>query len=291
MPRPRLNLIRTFEAAGRHLSFTRAAEELHISPPAVSQQIRQLEGDLGRPLFHRHHRRLSLTDDGAAYLAAVQAALGQLDQATDRLFAGARNATVAIRCPPSIATLWLAPRLGDFHRRHPGIDLRIRTLEQGGEAGPALEILKARRDTLGGTARKLLTSTITPVCAPGLLAPHGPLTAAAQLLDFELIHVIGYDDDWPQWFRRFGPHGAAVPQGLATDGSLIAIEAAVRGDGVMLGRRPFIDGLLQSGDLVEAFANPHCLEADYCIKLPAEAAGQEAWSAAADWLIDLASCA
>ncbi len=108
------------------------------------------------------------------------------------------------------------------------------------------------------------------------------------MLAFELIHVLGYDDDWHRWFRRHRLHDVAVPRGLSVDGSLIAIEAAQRGDGIMLGRRPFIDHHLQSGDLVEVFAEPLHLYADYCLRPRPGNKGRRARDLVASWLAELA---
>jgi len=306
MRRPRLNVLRTFEAAGRNLSFSLAAEELNISQAAVSQQMRQLEAYLDAALFVRHHRRLSLTSTGQAYLNAVHEALDRLDTVTDQLFPDRQHQIVTVRCTASVAALWLAPRLGPFQKNHPEIDLRIKTLDQdygdSSRSGADLEIAisnEGTRDLQGADpqgaglqgadlqTRKLLTATITPVCSPALLSCRARPRRPGDVLAFELIHVLGYDDDWHRWFRRHGLREVSVPRGLAVDGSLIAIEAAQRGDGVMLGRRPFIDAYLQSGDLVEVFSEPFHLHADYVLK-PGRTKSRRGRDAVADWLAGLA---
>ncbi len=297
MRRPRLNVLRTFEAAGRRLSFSLAAEELNISQAAVSQQMRQLEAYLDTPLFVRHHRRLSMTSTGQAYLGAVHEALDRLDTVTDQLFPGRPHQIVTLRSTSSVATLWLAPQLGSFQKRHPDIDLRIRTLDQdygdrnSSRADPRadLEIVILSEGTTGPHARKLLTSTITPVCSPKLLSCGTRPNQPADVLAFELIHVLGYDDYWHRWFRKPRLHDVAVPRGLSVDGSLIAIEAAQRGDGIMLGRRPFIDPHLRSGELVEAFAEPFHLHADYCLRQWPRTKGRRARELVASWLAELAA--
>ena len=293
MRRPRLNVLRTFEAAGRTLSFSLAAEELNISQAAVSQQMRQLEAYLGTALFVRHHRRLSLTSAGQAYLQAVHEAIDRLDTVTDQLFPDRQDQIVTLHCTASVATLWLAPRLGPFQKRHPEIDLRIKTLDQhyadGLLPGADLEILIQSEGTRDRHARKLMTATITPVCSPKLLSRRARPRTPREILAFELIHVLGYDDDWHRWFRRHGLQDVAVPGGLSVDGSLIAIEAAQRGDGVMLGRRPFVDGSLQSGDLVEVFSEPFHLHADYCLKQGPRTKSRRGRDLVARWLTGLAA--
>ncbi len=293
MKRPRLNVLRTFEAAGRCLSFSLAADELNISQAAVSQQMRQLEAYLGAALFIRHNRRLSLTGTGQAYFSAVHEALDRLDAVTDQLFPERRLQTVTLRCTASLAALWLAPQLGRFQKRHPEIDLRLKTLDPDlGERSPVgadLEIVILKDGAKDRQSRKLLTATIAPVCSPELVADGAGAKRPADLLAFELIHVLGYDDDWHRWFRRYGLEDVAVPHGLAVDSSMIAIEAALRGDGVMLGRRPFIDSYLRSGELVEVFSEPLHLHADYYLRQSTQTKSQRGRDTVANWLADLAS--
>lgn len=291
MKRPRLNVLRTFEAAGQRLNFSIAAKDLNISQAAVSQQIRQLEKYLNANLFIRHHRQLLLTGTGTAYLEAVHEALDRLDTVTDQLFPGSQNQSVSLHCTASVAALWLAPQLGAFQKLHPNIELRIRTIEQvysGYSADNAdLEIFIQRGTTKYPHAKKLLTSTITPVCSPALITQTGPLATPTDILGHQLIHVTGYDDDWHRWFRSHQLINIAIPQGLLVDGSLIAIEAAQRGDGIMLGRRPFIDHLLQSGELVEAFKIAYHLQADYYVRQSSETKALRPSKLVANWLWEL----
>jgi len=291
MKRPRLNILRTFEAAGRNLSFALAAKELNISPPAVSQQIRQLEAYLDTPLFVRRHRRLSLTGTGQAYLDGVREALDRLDAVTDQLFPDRQDQSVTIRCTPSVAMLWLVPQLAAFYDRHPDITLSIRTLDhelsRQSSPGADLEIVIGDGGQAGQSAEKLFSSDITPVCSPTLLARKSTPLRPGELMQFNLIHVLGYDDDWHRWFRRYAPDEGKVPKGLSVDGSLIAIEAAGRGDGVMLGRRPFIDSFLASGELVEPFGGRYSLQADYFVRKLRSGRTGLASDHVARWLVEL----
>ena len=293
MKRPRLNILRTFEAAGRNLSFSRAAEDLKISQAAVSQQMRQLESYLDTPLFNRHHRRLSLTSTGKAYLEAVHEALQRLDSITDQLFpAQQHHQVVTLRCTSGVAALWLAPQLRSFQRSHRNIDLRVKTLDQLDASheplGSDLEIYLPGNAAVEADAIKLFTSVITPVCSPLLFAQAQAPQQPRDLLEFGLIHVLGYDDDWHRWFHKHLQTEVDVSRGLLVDGSLIAIEAALRGDGVMLGRRPIIDNYLQSGELVEVL-KPYNLQADYYLRQPSKATRRRECDVVADWLIELAA--
>ena len=291
LKRPRLNLLRTFSAAARHLSFSLAAGELNISQSAVSQQIRQLEAYLEVPLFIRHHRRLSLTNTGQLYFETVFETLNRLDSVTDQLFPAKGKKRVSLHCSSVVATLWLAPQLKRFHQQNTDVELRITTIDQLNQnaAFPSsdLEIFIPRQDAIESQASLLLTSTIVPICSPQLLA-DGPWSDPAQLLEQELIHVLGYQHGWQQWFRKYQPGNDRVPGGLSVDGSLIAIEATQRGEGVMLGRRPFIDRYLESGDLVEAFAQPFPLYADYYLRQRPGETQMVGRQQVVDWLHTLA---
>ena len=255
--------------------------------------MRQLEAYLNTPLFVRHHRRLSLTSTGQAYLEGVHRALDRLDSITDQLFPDRQNQAVTLRCTSAVATLWLAPRIGHLHKLHPNIDLRINTLDHSHEdkqfATADLEIFIQGQGAIDPYAQKLLTSTISPVCSPELFSSGARPQSPEEVLTHELIHVLGYDDDWHRWFRNHRLSEVKVPRGLSVDGSLIAIETALRGDGIMLGRRPFIDRYLQSGELIEVFENSFYLYADYYLRLPPRTSGRQASSRVASWIIELAS--
>ncbi len=291
MKRPRLNALRTFEAAGRHLSFSVAGEELGVSQAAVSQQIRQLEGYLDARLFLRRNRGLSLTGVGEAYHLAVHEALDRLDAITDQLFPGSQDHVVTVQCTPSVATLWLIPRLGRLHSAHPEIDLRIVTLAaERGRSSPGLvdiEIATLDPGDAGPNCRELMTARIAPVCAPSLLRT-GRLSQPSDVLHFDLLHVLGYRDDWHRWFRSVGLSDQKVPGGASFDGSLMALEAAVNGDGIMLGRRPFIDPHLQSGDLALPFGDRHALTTTYFLRWPEAARTRRDVTAVMDWLVEMA---
>ncbi|MCP4876733.1 MAG: LysR family transcriptional regulator [Gammaproteobacteria bacterium] len=293
MKRPRLNILRTFAAAGRCLSFSEAAADLKISQAAVSQQMRQLEAYLNSPLFVRHHRRLSLTSTGLAYFEAVHEALDRLDTITDQLFPAQHHQSVTLHCTAGVAALWLIPQLKSFQRSHRNIDLRLKTLDHADDhrklSTSELEIYLPGKSPIERNAVKLLTSTITPVCSPALFVQAARPQQPDDLHKFGLIHVLGYDDDWHRWFNKHLQTDVDVSQGLLVDGSLIAIEAALRGDGVMLGRRPFIDHHLQSGELVEVFAKPCHLYTDYYLKQPPKTTIQRECSVVVKWLTDLAA--
>lgn len=288
-------MLRTFEVAARRMSFSLAAEELNISQAAVSQQIRNLEAYLGSPLFLRNNRKLSLSGTGSAYFGAVHEALDRLDAVTDQLFPDRPNQTVTISCSSSIAMLWLAPNIRAFHLAHPAIRLRIQTLDAEAIAartsGADLEIFVSAKDPNDphdpGT-RLLLTSAVTPVAAPTVFDNGARPQVAADILAHDLIHVTGYDADWHRWFHTYGLDKATVPSGLIVDGSLIALETALHGEGIVLGRRPFIDQYLRSGQLIEVFATGFALSANYYLRQPATRTARRCVDQVAQWLTQMA---
>lgn len=285
-PLPPLPLLRTFEAAARQLSFKRAAEELHVTPAAVSQQMRSLEAQLGQPLFLRLTRALRLTEAGAALAPEVTRALQQLAEAVQRVnaLADRPGGRLTVIAPPSFASHWLLPRLPGFHAGHPGIELRLASssdsVDPRGDAA-ALAALgaagRSERDadasvvailygrepaaTTGLHVERLLTPELLPVCAPGWLAAH-PLTRPAELCRQPLIHAevhgrvnrAGIPWGWPQWLRAAGVRSPLSPTaGGHFANVLLAIEAALAGQGVALAPRPMIAALLDSGALVAPF--------------------------------------
>lgn len=293
MKRPRLNMLRTFDVAGRKLSFSLAAEELNISQAAVSQQIRNLETYLGSKLFVRAHRKLTLSSAGTAYLDVVHDALDRLDTVTDQLFPDKPNQTVTIRCTSSIAMLWLAPRIGAFQLKNPEIDLSIRTLDAESKSGDVanvdLEIFVSGNDVTDPHTQLLLSSTVTPVASPELLSKRSNWESPQDIQDFQLIHIVGYDDDWHKWFRKYGLNDVEVPRGLTVDGSLIALETAMHGgDRILLGRRPFINQYLQSGQLVEVFNRPYTLSSNYYLRHHSIKKNQRSVNRVIQWLTRMA---
>lgn len=287
MKRPRLNALRTFEAAGRRQSFSLAAEYLNISQAAVSQQIRQLEAYLGKPLFVRAHKRITLTNIGLSYWKSVHEALEKLDSVTDDLFEPDLGKTVSIHCTSSVATLWLAPHISEFRARNPDIELNVITLEQPETNTADIEVFVSTDSAPAPNTSPLLTSIVTPVAAPEYIADM-PLARPQDILNFNLIHVVGYDDDWYRWFAKHDLNPQQIPHGLSADSSLFAIDAALRGEGVFLGRRPFIDSYLRNGKLTEVFKTPYHLTARYYMGRNPATRNSRSHNIVCEWLTGLA---
>ena len=287
--RPRLNYLRAFDAAARCLSFSRAGEELHLSQAAISQQIRQLEKALGAALFIRGNRSLSLSENGKAYFLVVREVLDRLDTVTDQIFPGTEKSIVSVRCTPSIASIWLAPLLRDFHREHPEIDVRIRTIDMLPDAlrphQSELEILRNPSEGRAqGNLHKLWDAEIFPVCAPEYLRQYGPFSTPQDVIGQELIHTLGYSNDWHRWARVFGA-GQVAATGLTVDGLNIALDATCRGEGIMLGRRPLMDACLEGARLVPAMQQNLSLWSAYYLRVPVRSPNLKSSRILADWLL------
>jgi LysR family glycine cleavage system transcriptional activator len=263
---PSLNGLRAFEAAARHLSFTRAAAELHVTQTAISHQIRRLEAQLGMRLFTRGSRALSLTQEAQVYLPAVRAAFEDLHAATARLLRPNRDQLLTVSTMASLAAKWLLPRLGGFQAAHPGIEVRISTsahLVDFRREEVDVAIRYGRGRWAGLRAQWLMAEDIFPVCSPALVQGKKALRRPADLAHHTLLHAGVSRDDWQLWLTAAGlPTSLASSQpGLTFDLSLMALQAAIDGLGVALGRTPFVEADIAAGRLVVPFD----------VKLPAEA--------------------
>jgi DNA-binding transcriptional LysR family regulator len=252
-----LDLLRGFQVAARHLSFTRAAQELCVTQSAISREIKTLEEQLGQPLFHRVNRALQLTHAGEDLYRATTEALALIDAATSRLAGSDR--TVAVTTITALASTWLVPRLMRFNRLNPGIDVRIAATND------AVDIERENLDVairyvLPGAdipdAELLVNYETFPVCSPALARdPSRPLRTPADLerhvrLDFETVLYGRRWYDWERWFGAFKlrPVGPAGTMRFSHYDQVI--QAAVDGGGVAIGKRPHLMRHLRDGKLV-----------------------------------------
>ena len=251
---PPLGMLRSFEAAARHISFARAGEELGVTAAAVSQQVKGLEEHLGQTLFLRRPQGLSLTEAGLSYLTIIRDAFDRLGAGTDELFHGRSGSDVSVRVTAGFAHLWLVPRLHRFLAAAPDLRLRLLTtlwtpLEIDAEADFEIRCGIGAWPQL--TAYPLTRDRLFPVCAPALVArlprPLAPEYLGAQ----RLIHVANFAEGWADWFRGAG--GSAAPAatgGIVFDTATLAIDLTLDGGGFMLGRSCFVDAHLADGRLV-----------------------------------------
>ncbi|MEE8535661.1 MAG: transcriptional regulator GcvA [Kiloniellales bacterium] len=292
---PSLNALRAFEVAARHLSFTRAAEELHVTQAAVSHQIKGLEEQLGLPLFRRLNRRLLLTDAGQAYLPALSEAFDRIAEATDRLSAGRGGGALKVSALPSTAAKWLLPRLSRFRDRHPEIDVLVsasHALVDFRRDDVDLAIRYGRGVYPGLECLPLMPDEIFPVCSPGLLADGPPLKGPEDLFRHTLLHdqtTEGEVQNWRNWFDMVGVRSVDPGRGPGFSDSNLVLEAAAAGQGVALGRRSLALADLASGRLVIPFGPIVPSQNKYYIVYPPAKAALPSLAAFRDWLLEEAA--
>jgi LysR family glycine cleavage system transcriptional activator len=250
---PPANTLRFFEAAARLKGFKYAAEEIHVTPSAVSHGINTLEDWLGVQLFTRNSHGLALTEAGECYLPDVRKALSILASATERLPGRRALGTISIGSSPLFATRWLIPRLQGFTAKYPNIRVTIDTdsHQNVGPSGVDLAVRQAAAANAQGTWLKLAPEECLPVCSPKLKLSLGTGDAVAQLRNANLIHVTTEAEDWETWFAATGIRAQSARKGISVDSVQLALEAATQGLGVALGRKPLIDADLRNGALVE----------------------------------------
>lgn len=245
--------LRAFEATARHLSMTRAAEELHISASAISQQVASLEAYFGKPLFKRANRRLTLTASGALIAPKLRAGLTLIHEAIDDALPARRRQNLTLRVTTSFGSQWLMHRLDSFRAAHPGIGVQVTATAEPIESdnsGAEIEIRYGKGGWPGLEAELLVAEEIFPVCSPALRA-H--LKRPKDLGRHDLIDVPGYEVGWSDWLVAEGVNLDWMEQRIAVDQSVMAIQLALDGKGVALGRSPLIQRELGDGRLVAPF--------------------------------------
>ena len=254
---PPLNALRAFEAAARHMNFSRAAEELSVTPGAVSQQIQNLEDFIGAPLFKRTPKGLLLTDGAQTALPSLREAFDRLAEAASQLTAAADGRRVTVSAAPSFAAKWLVPRLGRFEAAHPEVDVWLSAGMElvdfaDGEVDVAIRYGSGRYPGL--EVARLMGETVMPVAAPSLLAEK-PLHEPQDLIHHTLLHDGSPDadescPDWAMWLTARGLKSVDGGRGPRFNQSSLVIEAAVGGRGVALAKGTLAQADLDAGRLV-----------------------------------------
>ncbi len=257
---PPFAAIKAFEAAARYCNFQQAAEELHISPSAVSHQIKSLEDFVGIALFIRNNNRLTLTHDGKAYYKELQQSLDGIERATNAVMRPRGHGELTISLFPTLAELWLIPRLGAFHDDHPNVTIRLSSnTDKSNEFPPDgvdLSIRYIHEDDPDDEGDFLFPEIMIPVCSRAYLESHGPIESEEDLLERTLIYCNWERDEWPFWFGDVGKSTANAKSWLELDTRGHALKAASEGLGIAMGRRPFVDDALVSGRLVTPLMRP-----------------------------------
>ena len=304
---PPLGALRAFEAAARHLSFKKAAAELHVSPAAISHQIHALECYLGVQLFERVSRGIILTEIGRAALPQISDGFHSLGAGVELMRAIDRGVKISVRSGPAFAAKWLVPRLHRFAAANPGVDVRIAATmravdgryadthvgEESFEQSDAVdvEVRFGSGSYLGSTVDKLLEVSLIPVCSPKLMDGEHALHTAHDLCHYTLLH----DDalaaqeghpDWSTWLRQAGATKVNPGRGSHFTHGALVLQAAADGLGVALAMDVLAAEDLAVGRLVAPFALKVPLPLAYYVVSPASRSGEPPISVFREWLID-----
>jgi len=285
---PNLNGLRAFEVVSRHDAVGAAARELNVTQTAVSHQLARLQAELGIDLLRRQGRGIALTEAGRTLAPHVRAAFDELRAGMAKLHQPGRRRPLTVSTLTSFAMKWLVPRLAGFQQRHPEIDVRLTT---------SLELVDFDHDDIDLAIRyglgdwpalhveKLIAEDIFPVCSPDLLAGVPPLRTPADLAAHTLLHVQSYQDDWALWLTGTGTRGVDAGSGLRFDLAATAIEAAIDGSGVALGRTGLVERDLAAGRLVIPFDVRLPTQAAYYLVTPAATLHRADPAAFRNWLL------
>lgn len=298
--------MRAFESAARHLSFKKAAEELHVTPAAISQQIKALESYLGVSLFHRLTRALEITAQGSAMLPKVREgfecfaeAIGSTRQIADGV--------LTITAPPSFAARWLVPRLPRFTVAHPEVELRLASsggsVDRPGETllrdGERLDLREADCELAirygtgnypGLQVEPIFAPDWVPVCSPRLPTPERPLAVPQDLAGHILIHDETINDEehqpgWLEWLASAGVTTVDAERGPRFSNAVLAVEAALDGQGVALALKPLVEADVAAGRLVVPFAIAVPSPYAYFLVMRKAVARRHSVAAFRDWLL------
>ncbi|WP_114952482.1 LysR substrate-binding domain-containing protein [Sphingosinicella terrae] len=288
---PPLSSLRAFEAAARHGSFKRAAEELGVTPTAISHQVRLLEDSLGQRLFDRRTRQVIVTPVGDQLFPALRDGFDRMSEAVGRVRSLGDRAEVVITATTAFAAHWLVPRLGDLRERHPDLMLSVLATDElvNLEAGKAdLAIRLSRSPPPGGEAAPLFPELFAPVASPRL-----GISGAADLARAVLIHFDRHRPDpeapgWPKWLALAGMDGPAAAPPLRFNEESHALQAAIAGQGVALMSLAIADEALRCGLLVPPFAPTLKGEVYYLVRGPARRRAPQI-DAVCEWLVEQAA--
>lgn len=284
---PALNALKSFEAAARHESFTRAAEELCVTQGAVSHQVKALEQELGVKLFNRERQRLAITESGRQYLAVVRDAFDRIALGTERLAQRQNVGALTISTSPDFAAKWLVHRLGRFAEAHPDIDLRVSaTMHHVDFAREEVDLAVRHGDGNwpGLHVERLCAEQLFPVCSPKLLDGRQRLSKPADVLKFPILHL-DTSKEWSRWFEAAGVPDADHSRGLVLNRASMLIDAAIDGQGIALARTALAACDLLNGRLVRPFAEALRLSKNYWIVCPKATAMLPKIKTAREWLL------
>jgi LysR family glycine cleavage system transcriptional activator len=278
LPLPPLNAIRSFEAAARHGGYVAAADELGVSPAAVSQQVRNLEEFLGKQLFRRYNNRIALTDAGQTIYSGAAAALQSISAMTEQVVSGRARSRLVVSCVPSMAERWLAPRLAAWRERTPNFRFELRSEEDLVDFSRHeidLRLAYGQNHYPDLVTIPVVQDEVVPMCSPDYAArhPRALQTGLAAVPDDDLIHTnwgpsFVSHPTWRLWLEASGDRAPDEARGYRVGSSSLALDLAIRGVGVALGQRHMGADDLASGRLVVLDERPLALGHSYCLVYP-----------------------
>jgi len=281
---PPLAALRPFEAAARLESFTKAAEELHLTHGAVSHQVRALEAHLGTPLFHRHGKRVTLTQEGRAFAERIRAALGEIAMAADVARGAPRDNSLTVSVLPSFGSRWLMPRLARFMEAHPDIQVNVfanNAMANFGADGVDVGIRFGRGPWPPLVCDRVLEDECFPVASPKFNRGRLPKTAK-ELLGMRIIREDR--DYWKEWFALAGVEVDVPLGGPSYSDASFSLQSAVRGEGVALTRRSLVGDDIKEGRLVQLFPLTVKTPESYWLVYPKEIAESKRIKAFSAWM-------
>lgn len=286
-----LDLLRAFECAGRHRSFTVAAVELGTTQPAVSQQIKRLEEQLNTRLFDRIYRGIEFTDAGRTLFAAVHKGLQEFDSGLAAITAQPQHEVLQVATDFAFAAYWLMPRLHRFHQANPHVDVSLVTSERSHamlRSDIDVAVLFGDGRFRQGESHWLFAEEAFAVCSPRLLQGRALPLPATALLDLPLLHLRGESTsewfDWAGLFRTLGIHSAPAPGQLRFDNYTLLIQAAIAGQGVAIGWRHLVDALIDQGLLCRPIVETASSALGYYVVLPQRKRRGELIGRFVEWL-------
>lgn len=287
---PSTSGLRAFEAACRYLSFNQAAEELGVTPGAVSRQIQTLEQYLGKTLFHRHHKRIELTAVGRQYLAEITLPLEKIAAASARLRSETRRNAISICAYPTFALRWLIPRWADLYERHSDIDVQLITSLnpadfERDDFDLSIQVLPDGTGLTGMRIDKLLEVVTYPVCSPEMAKKF---SRPEDLRDAVFLHDSPRPTDWLRWLEEADVHNVNTNKGLHFESTNMALHAAENGLGVTIGIDALVQESITSGRLVRLFNIERRSNHSFHLVSSARKATRPKLAAVREWMLEAA---
>ena len=274
------------------MSFARAAEELHVTPGAISRQIRTLEDLLGFQLFDRNHREVVLTPEGRVYAASLGDCFRQMERATRRLLESRRHQALHVHCAITFTLRWLVPRLVDFHARHPRREIRLATmLPDDDELAASNHVnLQIRTDAIMAAlaprliGQRLVDIDLVPVCSPSLLAAGALDGRKNEMQRYTLLHSNARRHDWGTWLQAAGISEIDADSGIVFESSSLSYQAAIEGIGIAMGMYALVEQDLKAGRLVMPYNFIKRTDTGFYIVYAASAAHEESVRDFSTWI-------